>query len=224
MPLEQISNAVIFYAHYVKTGVSVAGLTVTADVWEIQTDGTATEIFSAQAATEIGDGLYRYRVVGADIDAEGEYLCVFKTAGDVDQKHLAAIWVINRAGIENLDAPLTTIDANVDAILVDTGTTLDAALAVVDANVDAILLDTGTDGVVISATVRNAIADSLLSRGVGNVEVTANATSLAALVLAAFESKIAGATWTIYRTDHLTTFTTRTVTTDASAAPVIEVT
>ena len=41
-------------------------------------------------------------------------------------------------------AALATVDGNVDAILVDTGTTLDAALAVVDANVDAILVDTGT--------------------------------------------------------------------------------
>ena len=43
-----------------------------------------------------------------------------------------------------LDAALAVVDSNVDAILVDTGTTLDAALAVVDANVDAILVDTGT--------------------------------------------------------------------------------
>ena len=42
MPLEQLGNAVIFYAHFVKSGVSVTGLTVTADVWEIQTDGAAT--------------------------------------------------------------------------------------------------------------------------------------------------------------------------------------
>jgi len=43
------------------------------------------------------------------------------------------------------------VGADVDAILVDTGTTLDAALAVVDANVDSILADTGTDGVVVAA-------------------------------------------------------------------------
>jgi len=35
-------------------------------------------------------------------------------------------------------ASVDVVDSNVDAILVDTGTTLDAALAVVDANVDAI--------------------------------------------------------------------------------------
>lgn len=35
-----------------------------------------------------------------------------------------------------------TIDANVDAILVDTGTTLPASLATIDGNVDAVLVDT----------------------------------------------------------------------------------
>ena len=43
-----------------------------------------------------------------------------------------------------LDGKIDTVDTVVDSILVDTGTTLDAALAVVDANVDAILVDTGT--------------------------------------------------------------------------------
>jgi len=295
MPLEQLGNAVIFYAHYVKSGVSVTGLDVTADVWEIQTDGTATEIASAQAAAEIGDGLYRYRVAGASIDVEGEYLCVFKTAGDVDQKHVAAIWVINRAGIENLDAPLTTIDSNVDAILVDTNelqtddyptsiaavqTTVDAIeadtqdlqtqvgvdgagltalgdprivnldaavstlgtavdLAAVKAEtaeivadtaevqaeladggrtdllIDAILADTGTDGV--------AIAAEILKRGIANVEDAADATSLAALVLAAFEASITGTTLTIRKTDG-TTFTTKIVTLDATAVPIVGIT
>lgn len=39
---------------------------------------------------------------------------------------------------------LATVDGNVDAILVDTGTTLPATLSTIDSNVDAILVDTGT--------------------------------------------------------------------------------
>jgi hypothetical protein len=68
------------------------------------------------------------------------------------------------------------------------------------------------------------IGDAVLTRGVSNVEDTADATSLAALVLAAFESAISSTTWTIYKTDHSTTFTTRTVTTDSSAEAIVEVT
>ena len=45
------------------------------------------------------------------------------------------------AGVGTL---VSAVDTVVDAILVDTGTTLPATLATVDANVDAILLDTGT--------------------------------------------------------------------------------
>ncbi len=43
-----------------------------------------------------------------------------------------------------LPASLSTIDSNVDAVLVDTGTTLPATLATIDGNVDSILADTGT--------------------------------------------------------------------------------
>ncbi len=45
---------------------------------------------------------------------------------------------------DTLDSSLTTIDSNVDAVLVDTGTTLPATLATIDGIVDAILVDTGT--------------------------------------------------------------------------------
>jgi len=68
------------------------------------------------------------------------------------------------------------------------------------------------------------IADEILKRGVANVEATASSGSLAEMLLACFESAIAGTVWTIYKTDHAATFSTRTVTTDASADPIIEVT
>ena len=102
MPLEQIGQPVIFYAFYTDSGSGKTGLTVTADVWEVIADGTATEIASAQACTEIGDGLYRYRVVGASIDAQAEYIAVFKTAGTCDQAHIPALWVIGKGWLENL--------------------------------------------------------------------------------------------------------------------------
>lgn len=45
-----------------------------------------------------------------------------------------------------LDGKLDTIDTNVDAVLVDTGTTLPASIATIDSNVDAVLVDTATLG------------------------------------------------------------------------------
>ena len=124
MPLEQIGNAVIFYAFYTDNGSGATGLTVTADVWEIIADGTATEIASAQACTEIGDGLYRYRVAGASIDAQAEYICVFKcTVGTCDQAHIPALWVIGKGWLENVDAASSTLATS-------------AALAVAQADLD----------------------------------------------------------------------------------------
>lgn len=67
-------------------------------------------------------------------------------------------------------------------------------------------------------------ADATLSRGVNNVEATADVASLTELVLAAFESKLDAAVWTIYRTNHSTVFNTRTVATDNNADPIVEVT
>lgn len=82
----------------------------------------------------------------------------------------------------------------------------------------------GTASAEVSTTTAQSIADQVLIRGVSNVEDTADATSLAAIILGAFESAISGTTWTIYKTDHSTTFTTRTVTADSSANPIVEVT
>lgn len=210
MPIEQVGNAVTFPAFYTNNGLGATGLTVTVDVWEIQADGTSTKIVSAGSATEVGGGAYRYVLAAGSVDEIGEYVAIFMTAGTVDQAHIASSWTIGRAGIENLDAVISS-----------RGT--EAKQDIIDTNVDAILLDTGTDGVAISQAVRQAIADEILSRGIANVEDAADATSLATLVLAAFESVIVGALWTIYKTDHSTTFTTKPVVTSPAADPIVEV-
>ena len=148
MPLEQTGNAITFYGFYTKSGLGVTGLTVTADVWEVEIDGSATELQSAAGATEIGDGLYRYILASGSVDAEGEYLCVFKTAGDVDQKHIAACWTVSRAGIENLDAAMSSRSAAATALTDATWTDARAgyldelAAANIPADLDAVLADT----------------------------------------------------------------------------------
>jgi hypothetical protein len=114
--IEQIGNAVIFYGFYTLDGLGATGLAVTADVWKVEADGTATEIASAQPATEIGDGLYRYRVVGASIDVRAEYVAVFKTVGVVDQAHIAAIWVVGKTWVENMDVASSTLAAAIAAL------------------------------------------------------------------------------------------------------------
>jgi hypothetical protein len=123
--LEQLGSSVIFYAFYTEGGAGDTGLTVTVDVWEVTRAGTATEIVTGGSAVEIGDGVYRYLLAAGSVDAEAEYIAVFKTADtDTDQQHIPAMWVINRANVEDIDD-----------ILADTATTIPAAIALVDDNV-----------------------------------------------------------------------------------------
>ena len=122
---ENQGNSVIFYAHYTEGGVSKTGLTVTIDVYEVIRDGTAAQVATDAACTEVGDGLYRYILAGASVDAAAEYVGVFHTATDtVDCQDIPAIWVIDRAGLNSIPS-----------ILEDTGTTIPAAVAAVAASV-----------------------------------------------------------------------------------------
>jgi hypothetical protein len=89
------------------------------------------------------------------------------------------------------------------------------------ASVDVGSIATGAvDADALAADAATEIADATLKRGVDNVEATADADSVAALVLARFHSSISGGTWDITRTDDSTPFDSKTVATDASADPV----
>ena len=82
----------------------------------------------------------------------------------------------------------------------------------------------GLDARLRSQVTAGLVADDVLKRAVSNVEDTADAHSLACLILAALESSISGTTWTIKKTDGATTFTTKTITKDATADPITGVT
>ena len=123
MPLEQTGNAVSFYAFYTNNGARVVGLTVTVDIYEATEAGVHVQIVNNGACTEIGDGLYFYRLTGPNVDATGEYLAVFNTVGAVDSADMASSWTIGRAGVENLDTLLSTIAAAVWAVTAEGGHT-----------------------------------------------------------------------------------------------------
>lgn len=63
-------------------------------------------------------------------------------------------------------------------------------------------------------------ADALFIRDVDNTEATASEHSLCTVILAILESSILETTWTIHRTDGITTHATKTVTIDSSASPI----
>lgn len=153
--MEQLANAITFYAFFVASKVGATGLTVTIDVWELTQAGGATEIVTAGSASEIGDGLYKYTLSSGAVDAVGEYIAVFKTATTtVDAQHIPALWIVGRGGVENIDAAISSRNA----------TTPPTAAAVADAVWDeasAGHVAAGSTGALLAAA--GAAADPLLN-------------------------------------------------------------
>ncbi len=86
-----MAKDIILAAGFVASGVGATGLTVTVDVWRVATaDLAKSEIVTAGSATEIGDGLYAYRVASADLQTY-YYYGVFKTTGTADVKNLFSV-------------------------------------------------------------------------------------------------------------------------------------
>ena len=109
MPLEQTGVALTFYAFYVATKQGVTGLTVTVDVWRVNTSASPTQIVTAGSATAVGGGLYLYQLASASVTVEGEYIAIFQTTSSTpDQQEIPAIWVVSKAGTEYLDASVAS--------------------------------------------------------------------------------------------------------------------
>jgi len=98
--LEQVSNSVKFLAFYTASKQGKTGLTVTIDIY----DPSGTQIVTGASATALGGGLYSY-TLSSNNSSEGEYAAIFKTTDStVDSQHIPSLWVLGRAGVENLDA------------------------------------------------------------------------------------------------------------------------
>lgn len=98
--LEQVSTSVKFLAFYTASKQGKTGLTVTVDIY----NPSGTQIVTAGSATALGGGLYAY-TLSTDNSSEGEYAAIFKTTDStVDAQHIPSLWVLGRAGVENLDA------------------------------------------------------------------------------------------------------------------------
>jgi len=121
----------------------------------------------------------------------------------------------------------TTATVNLHGVATSVADTTSAATlndnTLKSASLEAILADTGTDGVAISTATAQAIADELLKRGVVNVEDTADAHSLAAIILATLESEISGQRLTIRKTTG-EEFTRKTLRSNPNADPIVSIT
>jgi hypothetical protein len=98
--LEQVSTSVKFLAFYTASKQGKTGLTVTIDIY----DPSGSQIVTDGSATALGGGLYAY-TLSSNNSSEGEYAAIFKTSDStVDSQHIPSLWVLGRAGVENLDA------------------------------------------------------------------------------------------------------------------------
>ena len=125
--IENSGNSIIFYWHYTENGVSKTGLTVTADVYEVTRDGTATQVVTDGACTAVGDGIYRYILSATYVDAAAEYIAVAHTATDtVDAQDIPAMWVVDRAGTNDIP----TIKAKTDQLAFSVPNKVDASATI----------------------------------------------------------------------------------------------
>ncbi|MCO5071155.1 MAG: hypothetical protein M9944_08115 [Rhizobiaceae bacterium] len=138
--IEQLSTAVKFLAFYTEEKIGKTGLAVTVDV----RGHDGSEIVTAGAATEIGDGLYSYTLSGGSTGNEGTYIAIFKTATDtVDQMHIPSLWCIGVAGVERLDADVSSRNATAPD---------NAGVAAIKAKTDNLPSDPADQSLVIAAT------------------------------------------------------------------------
>jgi hypothetical protein len=116
--LEVHGHAITFYFFYTQDGEGDTGLTVTCNIRKKEADGTKTTLVTDGACTEWFGGLYYYTLATGSVASEGDYVGISHTDdANTDQKDLPAIWVIDKANLEDIGD-----------ILEDTGTTLPAVL------------------------------------------------------------------------------------------------
>lgn len=203
-----MSKDIILAAGFVASGLGATGLTVTVDVWRVTLSNlSASEVVTAGSATEIGDGLYAYRVASADLQTY-YYYAVFKTAGTADVKHLfgAQLDFSGNTGdtYARLGAPAgasvsadiaalpsaSTIATAVWASATRTLTSISALASELRAAVG--LASANLDTQLDALPTANENADALLDRSSG-IETSITLRQALRLVLAASAGKLSGA-------------------------------
>ena len=101
--IEQAGVEIIWYAHFTEGGEGQTGLSPAITVYK--DDGGTPEVNAANM-TELADGFYTYKQTPS---GEGFRVAVAKTTdADADQKHVPAVMLIGKAGVEQLDASVST--------------------------------------------------------------------------------------------------------------------
>lgn len=113
-----MTQPIVLYAAYDKSGDAVTGLTVTVNVYRItRSTGASSQIVTGGSATEVGTGVYLYAIAAADLQLY-DYVAAFATAGDVTSANVWSVYppLANAYGTElgRLDAAVSTRLAAID--------------------------------------------------------------------------------------------------------------
>jgi len=81
-------------------------------------------------------------------------------------------------------------------------------------------LDTAQTAIIDAVPTAAETADIVLSRGMAHIDLAAEENSIYELIQAIFQSSTVTGEWVIKKTDGVTTFNTRTLTTDPNALPI----
>ena len=104
--LTQLSEPLVFRAYYRIGGTGKPGL---ADVTATVYGPSGAVLVSAQAATEIGGGLYQYILSGSYTVIAGAYTALFSTANaTVNTQQLAAEWLVGDNWLQSIDAAISS--------------------------------------------------------------------------------------------------------------------
>lgn len=100
--LEQTSNSISFYFHFVSSGGSATGLTPTVSVWSSTGGSIVTD---STAATETLNGVFQYVLSSSAMTtARANYLAVgHTTSTGVTQQDIPALWVVGQTWVQNIN-------------------------------------------------------------------------------------------------------------------------
>ncbi|MFO7897530.1 MAG: hypothetical protein R6V58_00545 [Planctomycetota bacterium] len=117
--IEQAGVEILWYAHFTQDGEGKTGLSPAITVYK---DDSGTPEVNGANMTELADGFYYYKQTPS---GEGFRVAVAKsTSADVDQKHVPAVMLIGKAGVEHLDAAVSSRSSHGEPDLSNLDTTV----------------------------------------------------------------------------------------------------
>ena len=129
---------VLVYAYNKLTGSAVTG--DSGNFTDLVSKDGASAASAAGSYAEVGSGYYAYAPSQAETNCDLFLLIVGSSTANVEVEDV----IIYTSVEDSIETKVDTVDGIVDAILVDTATTLNDKIDVVDGIVDAILVDTDT--------------------------------------------------------------------------------